>query len=832
MGKISVLALFFILLCFAACARADIIKSYSIFPGSPSETDVLLKSIDSSVQNNTRTAPQGGMWIWRFIVPPASRLQLSFQSVGIPKVDVWAWNGKPIHSVTSPNANGYIVYATAPPNQPVGAGVRFRFRALTGDVQVQNIMLTVRMPDTNRDGIGNFVERLMGLAPNQRPRIPSRNGRPHTTLYTSSPYSPEIAFPVDQVLIPPASTDIQGGWTENGYPTAFTSEQDFTPLPPMRSGGVRMFRPFESAWLDFSLLSTSSLNPALVNLPAYPVAPPPNQLPEQSMSDWKDRCVAAFMQCNLNNVEIIHDPSKTVPSLTPDWIGSLNLLCGDIGGIWQHPYKMDAGSDGIFAVSDPSAQGRLGLSYTLPLLLQGVPIQAIPPASLASPSTYAGMRTLLLPADALTNLQTGYVIPLTNWVRSGGDLIVFGGKSASDLNALWTGLSIGTPESQNVAPAPPTNAPSILLAESKENSPQQKISIDVSKWISPNGSLTLRFNCEPNDNSDGFHLFSLEMMLNGKLGLSFRAGSELESRFLSEDSGSLFIGQNRTAIPTATTKPFWTYHFEGLVGVSSVIVELNIGGRYQIYAQPAESMTDRLDAMDSRFGPLLAHIICRLDEGYSLLNPPPGATALYALRGYNPPAIWMAQEGKGSLYYCAFNPDFITLNEQRSRLLEALVKSAYESQPGEFSEASAMIVRRGNWTLVHTFDQDINLDGDYVDLFSPTLNILQDPDIPAESSDFLKRFDPSIRAPRILAVTGKILAKYESFDKTSFYVSGSLSSNGEARIWNGDRRLNGIKAYTLMGAPVPVQFIKDDRSILVKYPNYPDGVVVKIGWCP
>ncbi len=832
MGKKIVYVLFFILSCFVTSARADIIKSYSILPGSPSETYSLLKSIDSSVQNNARIAPQGGMWIWRFIVPPASRLQLSFQSVGVPRVDVWAWNGKLIHSVTLPSANGYTVYATAPPNQPVGAGVRFRFRALTGDVQVQNIIITVRMPDTNRDGIGNFVERLMGLAPNQRPRIPAQNGKPHTTLYTSSPYAPEIAFPVDQVLIPSASTDNQGSWAGYGFPTAFTSEQDFTPLPPMRSGGVRMLRPFASAWLDFSLLSSSSLNPGLVNLPAYPIAPLPNQLPEQSMSAWKDRCVAAFMQRNLNNVEIIHDPSKIVPSLTPDWIGSLNLLSGDIGGVWQHPYKMNAGSDGIFAVSDPSAQGQLGLSYTLPLLLQGVPVQAIPPSSLASPSTYAGMRMLLLPVVALANLQTGYEIPLTNWIRSGGDLIVIGGKSTSDLNALWTGLSIGSSQGDNVAPVSPSNASSILLAESKENSPQQKITIDVSKLISPNGSLTLRFSCEPTDNSDGFHLFSLKLMLNSKLGLSFRAGSELESRFLSDDSGTLFIGQNRTAIPTSTTKPFWTYHFEGLSGVSSVIVELNIGGRYQIYAQPEESMTDRLDATDNRFGPLLAHIICRLDEGYSLLNPPPGATALYNLRGYNPPAVWMTQEGKGSLYYCAFSPDFITLNEQRSRLLEALVKSAYESQPGEFRESSAMIVRRGNWTVIHTFDQDINLDGNYVDLFSPTLNILQDPEIPADSSDFLKRFDPSIREPHILAVTGKVLAKYESFGKTSFYVSGSLSSNGEARIWAGDRRLNGIKAFTLMGVPIPVQFITDDRSILVKYPNYPDGVVVKIGWRP
>lgn len=832
MGKKNVYALIFFVLCFAGSAQADIVKSYSILPGSPSETYSLLKSIDSTVQNNARIAPQGGMWIWRFIVPPASRLQLSFQSVGIPKVDVWAWNGKPIHSVTLPNTNGYTVYATAPPNQPVGAGIRFRFRALTGDVQVQNIIITVRMRDTNRDGIGNFVERLMGLAPNQRPKLPQANGKPHTTLFTSSPYAPEIAYPVDQVLIPTASSANQNGWTGNGYSTAFTSEQDFTPFAPMRCGGVRKTRPFESAWLDFSLISSSALNPSLINLPAYPIAPLPNQLPDQCMSDWKDRLVAAFMQRNLNDVEIVHAPTKMNPLLTPDWIGTLNLLSGDIGGMWRHPYKIAAGSEGVFAVADPSMPDGLGLAYTLPLLLQGVPILGIAPSSLASPSTYNGVRTLLLPGDALANLQTGYVIPLSNWVRSGGDLIVIGGISATNLSALWNGLSMGNPQGTTVSPSSPSIASSVLLAESKENSPQQKVSIDVSKLISPNGSLNLRFCCEPTDTSDGFHLFSLKLMLNGKLGLSFRAGSELESRFLSEESGTLFVGRNRTAIPTSSTKPYWTYHFEGLKGVASVVLELNIGGRYQIYVQPEDSMTDRMDATDNRFGPLLAHIICRLDEGYSLLNPPAGATALYTLRGYNPPAVWTVQEGKGTLYYCAFSPEFITLNEQRSRLMEALVKSAYETQPGEFRGSNSMIVRRGDWTVIHTFDQDINLDGNYVDLLSPTLNILQDPKIDANSSDMLKRFDPSRRYPHILAVTGKLIAKYETYGTTSFYVSGSLSSNGEARIWTGDRSFNGIKAYTLMGVPIPVQYIPDDHSLLVKYPNYPDGVVIKIGWRP
>jgi hypothetical protein len=121
--------------------------------------------------------------------------------------------------------------------------------------------------------------------------------------------------------------------------------------------------------------------------------------------------------------------------------------------------------------------------------------------------------------------------------------------------------------------------------------------------------------------------------------------------------------------------------------------------------------------------------------------------------------------------------------------------------------------------------------GHYVDLLSPTLAILDNPVIAPQACAFLS--DANRRGtPNVLAVSGRLRAYYEKADKTSFLVQAPTQTDGIARISMGSSRLKNVKAYTVLGAPLTVKSEADVDTLLLRYPNDADGVVVRMEWEP
>jgi hypothetical protein len=212
---------------------------------------------------------------------------------------------------------------------------------------------------------------------------------------------------------------------------------------------------------------------------------------------------------------------------------------------------------------------------------------------------------------------------------------------------------------------------------------------------------------------------------------------------------------------------------------------------------------------------------------YSL---PPGANALYAVAGDPSPLVWETKAGDGNVLFAGIAPGYLTSTAQTSRWMRALTKRAFENAGGKYQEQSYFLSRRGPYAAVRTLGKEFTLDGTWVNLLSPTLAVVEDPEIPARASGFFMAAGPDRGGPRMMAASGRLRAKYETGAATGFLVQAPAKTEGVARLWAGKRRAAGAKAYNVWGEPVNVSLYPDGDTLLVRYNNDPDGVAVKVTW--
>ncbi|MBZ5561029.1 MAG: hypothetical protein LAP13_01265 [Acidobacteriia bacterium] len=215
----------------------------------------------------------------------------------------------------------------------------------------------------------------------------------------------------------------------------------------------------------------------------------------------------------------------------------------------------------------------------------------------------------------------------------------------------------------------------------------------------------------------------------------------------------------------------------------------------------------------------------------TLYKPPPGGRSLYRMEGESVPAVWEASVGKGTAVYVGVEPGFLN-TDPGSRWLRMLVKYALGKAGENYREQPYFLVRRGPYMAIRTLDKAYKVQGRFVDLFSPSLRVVENYTIPARECAFLAEAGRPVGAPRILAVSGRLRAYYQGAQITSFLAQAPSQTEGAARIWAGQRRPKNVKAFTVLGASVPITSHTEGDSVLLQFPNDADGVVVRVEWEP
>lgn len=222
-----------------------------------------------------------------------------------------------------------------------------------------------------------------------------------------------------------------------------------------------------------------------------------------------------------------------------------------------------------------------------------------------------------------------------------------------------------------------------------------------------------------------------------------------------------------------------------------------------------------------------------LAESYpiTLFTPPLQARALYRIAGEPAPPIWEAPVGRGTVIFAGIAPGYLkTTSGQGSDLVRALARYALEKAGSTYREQPFFLVRRGPYTAIRAMYEDYKVSGRFVNLFSPTLAVMENPTVAPNDGAFLKELGPATSAPRVVAVSGRLRARYEQADITSFLTQAPSKTEGAARLWAGNRHVTGLKAFTVLGASVRVTSHVDGDTVLLRYTNDADGVVVRVEW--
>lgn len=663
-----------------------------------------------------------------------------------------------------------------------------------------------------------------------------------------------------------------------------------TARSPIRYAGVRQDRTFSLAYLEYSSL-THLLRGTGKRL--WFLMDPLEDTPGLSASDYKSHyeqiLVAALLFPDVTAYEVMPWPERVYGHTPADYAVEINSVIAALEEMHTQTGETGnaaTGDDiGVF-VSDsmqwqreaPNASDFDGLfGLTLPLLQRGVPVQAVSLDRAAEPNYLKPFKTLLLSYDFQKPPDARVQAALADWVRHGGSLIFFGGSDAynavsaswwrqAKLDApqtdLWSqlGLPLHNPAKTVTAEQEDIHAYQLLLqGDGAEHDLKNRraYTLDLTKFAQQTGSVAVRFaDVTPQDGWGAF-VASVEMRIGGRLAASFAAGSEIENRFLVYDRGSQFNGAGRFADRDSS----WTYRFDNLPPKTPITLTVDMGNGFAVSAAPAapnfghtligvgeanvlakEFPRLRIDAAYSATvypdvaAPLPVNGVQKaaapapaVTAGASNGGESSGPMALYMLRAGGA-LVWMANVGHGLVINVGVAPGFFSASERSAGLLRALTQYASQRAGGTYSEPGSLRLRRGRYTIVRTFEAAEPVGGRTIDLLSPTLAVAEGRTVPRRSLALLCDLDQEEGMPHVAFVSGRLQAKIETAHATVFFARGPLNTTGAARLATGGRRLTGARATDWLGRPVTMETYVEEDTVLLRYPNSPDGVLVHAGW--
>lgn len=648
---------------------------------------------------------------------------------------------------------------------------------------------------------------------------------------------------------------------------------------PLRYAGLRSERAFDAAYLEYSALTqlTRGLNKRLW-FSINPAESDVTHTAAEHKARFADLLTAALLFPDVDafvwmpgwDALLAHTSSEELSlafsllALLQDLHNQsderggnaeIGVLLGE-GAQWQQDGLHSSGMDGFYGL-------------TLPQLQRGIPVQVVSLDRVVDPGYLNGFKTLLLSYDFQKPLGARTQSALADWVRRGGSLLFFGGSDPMNEaeSSWWRQANLLTPQADlwaqlGLSPGARTITREAqtedlshyrVVAQGSPGDPTRRpVTLDLSALVQQTGSVAVRFASITPMSMEGPSLASAELRVNGQVAASFTAGSEIENRFLLSDAGSQFDGNARYV----TGDGAWSYQFDNLPRSGKITLTLEIGNGYRISVAPATPDFSRTLVSTKQAGPIaIRYPRLRVGAAYpitlypelplpkneassetvnsrgrnSSLSEGSDWIPLYTLRG-DGVAIWARAAGRGLVINAGVASGFFAASERSAGLLRRLVQYAQQRAGGVYREPGFLRVRRGRYLVIHTFGESETVEGRTIDILSPDLSIAEDRVIPPHTSAVLLDAGRSDDPPHLLFAAGRLQAKIETGSVSSIFIRGTRNTTGIARFQRGNHRLTGARAVDCWGRSLPVQATEEGSTLLLRFSNQPDGVIVRLGW--
>jgi hypothetical protein len=214
----------------------------------------------------------------------------------------------------------------------------------------------------------------------------------------------------------------------------------------------------------------------------------------------------------------------------------------------------------------------------------------------------------------------------------------------------------------------------------------------------------------------------------------------------------------------------------------------------------------------------------------TLYGLPDGAHPLVAADATLPPIVWEKRVGEGIVVFAGISPGAFRANPNGPAFLRALAHRAVSQVGGTLAERPLLVSRRGPYWALRTENSPQVVQGRFVDLLSPKLAVLEDPELPAATSAFFYAFPHGQGSGSEPVVSGLLRAHADCPSVTSFLVSAPTGTMGAARVFAFGRRPSAVTAFGADGAPVKVDVSDEKQTLLLTYPNSASGVIIRVKW--
>lgn len=197
--------------------------------------------------------------------------------------------------------------------------------------------------------------------------------------------------------------------------------------------------------------------------------------------------------------------------------------------------------------------------------------------------------------------------------------------------------------------------------------------------------------------------------------------------------------------------------------------------------------------------------------------------------------------GKGKIYIIREEPKAFVLRADNDEHFVETVRKAFETAPnkGKLETKNSFFIERGPYTIAAVMDESVSdepltLEGTFIDLFDPTLPVLDKKIIPPGEQAFLYNVEKinNRKKPALLCGASRIYDEAFTNHSYAFVAKSPIDTDNVSRVLLPGKPSKVVATNAKGEILTNVEYAWDDGSgtCWVKFENDPDGIRVEMSW--
>lgn len=633
---------------------------------------------------------------------------------------------------------------------------------------------------------------------------------------------------------------------------------------PLKYAGMKKVRLVENAYLDYASAVGYAYG-AVKRLwfTQDPLADDPSLSIEEYRREYEATVVGALFFPQVSQYEVMPWPERVFGRIPPWYerevmsvVQALSEMKDFDGQVeWGNPHGevgVVMGDGSVYQRGGPYASDMDSFyGLMLPVLYMGYFLE-IPHLDRFSEEGYLDkFKVLLLSYDPQKPLSSDINDALANWVKKGGQLVMFGGGDAfDDVDEWWQAMGFSSPQDHLLSLlgidvrtrrklAPSLEASRYVVAletpyKGRLGENRGWYVVDLTPYLAKTGEVYVKFEDTIKGDGWGPAVFQIEVEgeKEGKqFKISFKPGEQLEDEYMFLDKGSQMAGD---LLRFADGQAYWIYRFKLGKGTKARLrVDIQNQFRISLSDYDGRSSLDSLTALPgSRFEKEVPTIPLKGETALSSYDVADGKP-LYQNPALSGKICFEKSVGRGKLYFFGFNPAVCARSREGAKLVQVIVEEALRESGGEIpDDRGKLLLKRGPFIICKSFDEEVKFRGNFINIFSPELSFEKEHIVkPGEwcllrdVSDRMKNSYPSL-----LWTGSKLHWIKESETEMKVLLSGPEGASGAMRVYMKDKDLSEVDAMDAQGQKVEISPRKEGQTLYLEYKNKASGLALRLKW--